>query len=181
MPRDPGPPAVLPAAVSAATRQSAAVPQSAAAAARAARAAPAAPAASVEDALTLVREHGGRVTNSRRLLLRALFDARGHRTAEELAEEVQAQAPDVHLSTIYRNLDELERLGVVTHAHLGHGPATYHLAAGAHGHFVCEECGTMIEAPDELFRGLSRVALDRFGFSINPHHFAVLGRCAACR
>ena len=62
----------------------------------------------------------------------------GHRTAEELGAEVQAIAPDVHMSTIYRNLDDLERLGVVVHAHLGHGPATYHLAAGAHGHFVCE-------------------------------------------
>lgn len=137
--------------------------------------------ANVEDVLTLVREHGGRVTNSRRLLLGALFDAHGHRTAEELAVEVQARAPDVHLSTIYRNLDELERLGVVVHAHLGHGPATYHLAAGAHGHFVCEECGAMIEAPDELFRGLSRTARSRFGFDINPHHFAVLGRCRNCR
>ena len=67
-------------------------------------------------------------------------------------------APEVHISTIYRNLDDLERLGVVVHAHLGHGPATYHLAAGAHGHFVCEECGAMIEAPDEIFGGLSRAA-----------------------
>jgi Fur family ferric uptake transcriptional regulator len=136
---------------------------------------------SVEDALTLLREQGGRVTGSRVLLLRALFESRGHRTAEQLGAEVQALAPDVHISTIYRNLDDLERLGVIVHAHLGHGPATYHLAAGAHGHFVCEECGAMIEAPDEVFRGLSRVAKARFDFDINPHHFAVLGRCKDCR
>jgi len=138
-------------------------------------------AGSVEDVLSLVREHGGRVTSSRRLLLGALFDARGHRTAEELAEEVQRQAPDVHISTIYRNLDELERLGVIVHAHLGHGPATYHLAKGAHGHFVCEGCGAMVEAPDDMFRGLSRAARTRFGFDIDPHHFAMLGRCRDCR
>jgi Fe2+ or Zn2+ uptake regulation protein len=35
---------------------------------------------------------------------------------------VQAEAPDVHLSTVHRNLEELERLGVVTHVHLGDGP-----------------------------------------------------------
>lgn len=136
---------------------------------------------SVEGALALLREHGGRVTSSRVLLLRALFDSRGHRTAEQLGAEVQAVAPEVHISTIYRNLDDLERLGVVVHAHLGHGPATYHLAAGAHGHFVCEECGAMIEAPDEIFGGLSRTAKSRFDFDINPHHFAVLGRCKDCR
>jgi len=136
---------------------------------------------SVESALALLRERGGRVTSSRVLLLRALFDARGHRTAEELAAQVQAITPEVHISTIYRNLDDLERLGVVVHAHLGHGPATYHLAAGAHGHFVCEACGAMIEAPDEIFGGLSRAARSRFDFTINPHHFAVLGRCKHCR
>jgi Fur family transcriptional regulator, ferric uptake regulator len=136
---------------------------------------------SVEGALTLLREQGGRVTSSRVLLLRALFESRGHRTAEQLGAEVQALAPDVHISTIYRNLDDLERLGVIVHANLGHGPATYHLAAGAHGHFVCEECGAMVEAPDEIFRGLSRVAKARFDFAINPHHFAVLGRCKDCR
>src|ERR1039458_6488387 len=138
-------------------------------------------AAAVEGVLDIVRKQGGRITSSRRLLLRALFDSNGHHTAEDLAAEVQKQAPDIHLSTIYRNLDELERLGVIVHAHLGHGPATYHLAAGAHGHFVCEECGAMIEAPDETFRGLSRVAKSRFDFDINPHHFAVLGRCKECR
>jgi Fe2+ or Zn2+ uptake regulation protein len=138
-------------------------------------------AVTVEEVLEMVRRQGGRVTSSRRLLLRALFEARGHRTAEQLAAEVQTGAPEVHLSTIYRNLDELERLGVIVHAHLGHGPATYHLASSAHGHFVCEGCGTMIEAPDELFGGLARVANSEFEFTIDPHHFAVLGRCVNCR
>jgi Fe2+ or Zn2+ uptake regulation protein len=48
----------------------------------------------VDDVLALVRLHGGRFTSSRRLLLRALFDARGHRTAEELAADVPREAPD---------------------------------------------------------------------------------------
>ena len=140
-----------------------------------------APVETVEDVLTLVREQGGRVTTSRRLLLHALFEEPAHRTAEELAEAVQTQAPDVHLSTVYRNLEELERMGVIVHAHLGHGPATYHLAASAHCHFVCEECNTAFEAPDELFTSLSKSAKSRFGFEINPHHFAILGRCRDCR
>lgn len=135
----------------------------------------------MEDALALLKERGGRITSSRVLLLRALFDTPRHRTAEELGAEVRAVAPEVHISTIYRNLDDLERLGVVVHAHLGHGPATYHLAASAHGHFVCEECGAMIEAPNEIFSGLSESAKARFDFDINPHHFAMLGRCQACR
>jgi len=137
-------------------------------------------ATTVEGVLDIVRKQGGRITSSRRLLLRALFDSKTHHTAEGLAAEVQEQAPDIHLSTIYRNLDELERLGVIVHAHLGHGPATYHLAAAAHGHFVCEECGQMIEAPNALFHGLAKVAKAQYGFTIDPHHFAMLGRCGNC-
>jgi Fur family transcriptional regulator, ferric uptake regulator len=135
----------------------------------------------VEDVLALVRSNGGRATPARRLLLNALFGSREHRSAEELAAEVHSRAPDVHLSTIYRNLEELERLGVIDSTRLGSGPATYHLASAAHGHLVCEQCGTMIEVPDEIFADLVRVAGAEYGFAINPHRFAVTGRCATCQ
>lgn len=135
---------------------------------------------SADEVLGLLRARGGRVTASRRLLLEALFEAPGHLSAEELAADVHRRAPDVHLSTIYRNLEELERLGVVVHTHLGHGPATYQLATLAHAHLICEECGTQIEAPDALFRSMARQAKSELGFTIDPHHFAVFGRCAGC-
>jgi Fur family transcriptional regulator, ferric uptake regulator len=134
----------------------------------------------LEDVLELVRRQGGRVTSSRRFLLVALFESPGHRSAEDLAAVVQKMAPDVHLSTIYRNLEELERLGVVVHSHFGHGPTTYHLATAVHGHFVCEICGRLIEVPEPVFKGLAKSALSQFEFTIDPHHFAVLGRCSNC-
>lgn len=128
----------------------------------------------------MVRARGGRVTTSRRLLVEALFSGGSHRTAEELAATVQDLAPDVHLSTIYRNLDELERLGVVIHAHLGHGPATYHLATEMHGHLVCETCGQMVEVDEDLFGPLADELRRRYGFAVNARHFALVGRCSAC-
>lgn len=121
------------------------------------------------------------MTTPRRHLIEALLDNRhGHLTVEDLATDVQIKAPDVHLSTIYRNLDELERLGVVTHAHLGHGPVTYQLASYAHAHFVCEVCGSRVDAPDELFGSLTRSARKKLGFTIDPRHFAIAGRCQNC-
>jgi len=135
----------------------------------------------VEDVLIGLRERGGRVTPARRLLLTALFRNHAHRSAEELAGEVQAQAPDVNISTIYRNLDELVGLGVVDRTHIGGGPATYHLSSSTHGHLVCEQCGTMTEVPHELFGELGATIRERYGFAIDPHRFAVIGRCAACR
>lgn len=135
----------------------------------------------VEDVLDVLRSEGNRVTTSRRLLIGCLVGAKGHLTAEEIAEEIQQRAPDVHLSTIYRNLDELERIGVVSHSHLGHGPATYHLATKVHGHLVCEICGITIEAPDAIFGDLAEKIVSEHGFVIDPHHFAVLGRCRNCQ
>jgi Fur family ferric uptake transcriptional regulator len=134
-----------------------------------------------DGALDLLRQDGGRITSSRRFLLRLLFETEGHYTAEELATAVQVRAPDIHISTIYRNLDELERLGIIVHSHLGHGPVGYVLASSAHSHFVCEKCGKMIEAPDELFAELAKAAESEFGFFVNPHHFAMLGRCVDCQ
>jgi len=134
----------------------------------------------VDDVLGRLRERGGRATPARRLLLDALFGDSAHRSAEELAAEVRAKAPDVNISTIYRNLDELVRLGVVDRAHLGPGPASYHLASAAHGHLVCERCESMTEIPDELFGDLARAVGDRYGFAIHPRRFALTGLCARC-
>jgi Fur family transcriptional regulator, ferric uptake regulator len=135
----------------------------------------------VEEVLARMREAGGRATPARRLLLRVLFSEDTHRSAEELAAAVQAQAPDVNISTIYRNLDELVRLGVVDRTYLGGGPAAYHLASAAHGHIVCEQCGAMTEVPGELFDDLARAVAARYGFLIAPHRFAVTGLCASCQ
>jgi len=87
----------------------------------------------------------------------------------------------VSISTVYRNLEELERLGVVVHSHLGHGPATYHLATAAHGHLVCRKCQTQVEIADGFFADLRRRAIADFGFAIDPRHFAVIGLCARCQ
>ncbi len=135
---------------------------------------------SVDDVLSLVRARCGRATTARRLLVQALLDHGEHLSAEELAQEVQASSPDIHVTTIYRNLEELERLGVVTHAHFGHGPATYHLAARRHGHLVCDECGETIEVPLSIFNSLTRQASVEFGFIVDPGHSAVTGRCREC-
>jgi len=134
----------------------------------------------VDAVLAYLRSQGGRVTSSRRILLEILFDAEGHLSAEALTEAIQKRAPDVHISTVYRNLEELEQMGVISHSHLGHGPSSYLLASHAHAHFICDTCGTMIEAPDELFRGLTKSAKTKLGFTIDPKHFAILGRCADC-
>jgi Fur family ferric uptake transcriptional regulator len=136
--------------------------------------------AQIEEALAAVRLAGGRVTPTKRALLGILASNPSHLNADQLTELVQRSSPDVAPSTIYRILEELERIGVVEHSHAGKGPTSYHLAHDAHGHLVCERCGTTIEAPTTLFDELVSQASVSYGFTVDPHHFAVLGICEAC-
>jgi len=127
-----------------------------------------------------LRARGARITSAKRLLVSALLTNPAHRTAEQLAAAVQAQAPDVHLTTIYRNLDELERLGVIERTHTGHGPATCHLASTPHGHLACQACGSLTEVPATLFADLAESLRERYGFAVSTGQLALAGQCADC-
>ena len=85
------------------------------------------------------------------------------------------------LSTIYRNLEALEELGVVTHTHLDHRSPTYHLAEHAdHLHLVCLGCGRVTESPIGEADAFVGNLLAREGFVADVKHMAIHGWCAAC-
>ena len=134
----------------------------------------------LEGILAALRAEGGRATVQRRAVVTALLKASRHVTAEELAQSIHGDHPKIATTTVYRTLDALERQGIVQHAHLGHGPAVYHLADEEHLHLVCESCGTVTEVPRALYRGFEQSLARDFDFLIVPHHFAVHGRCTSC-
>ena len=143
--------------------------------------APVVAATPAEVILARLRDGGGRITTARRLVVETLLESPHHQTAEELAAQVHARAPEVHMSTIYRNLEELEKQGVISHAHLGHGAAVYHLSDEDHGHLVCSECGWVQEAPRSAFDGLAANLERDHGFELDTRHFAVQGLCRHCQ
>ena len=99
----------------------------------------------------------------------------------EIAERVRRTAQGVNISTVYRTLELLEELGLVTHAHLGHGAPTYHAAdGGAHLHLVCRDCGVVIETEVELADPLVVRLAEQHGFQTDVAHFAIYGRCREC-
>jgi Fur family ferric uptake transcriptional regulator len=128
-----------------------------------------------------LRARGYRVTPQRQLVLAAVTKLE-HATPEEIWADVQQTASGVNISTIYRALELLEQLGLVTHTHLGHGAPSYHLAAEAeHVHLVCSECGRITEVAPDAVAPLVSALDEKYGFQTDVGHLTVFGRCESCR
>lgn len=134
----------------------------------------------IDEVLGLLRASGGRVTSPRRAILTALFDHGDHPTADQITAAVQARHPDVAESTVYRFLEDLRRLGVIGHVHLGHRPAVYHFAEDTHHHLVCQSCDRVIEIPDQGLATFRAELRATHGFELQPQHFALSGHCREC-
>jgi Fur family ferric uptake transcriptional regulator len=128
-----------------------------------------------------LRASGYRVTPQRQLVLEAVTKLE-HATPEEIFADIRRTARGVNVSTVYRTLELLENVGLVTHTHLGHGAPVYHPAAEAqHVHLVCRDCEKVIQV-DPAAVGSLVAALDtEFGFETDVGHLTVFGRCADCR
>lgn len=129
---------------------------------------------------TTLRERGLRMTPQRQLVLEAVH-ALGHATPEQICGRVQATAPAVNITTIYRTLDLLENLGLVRHTHLGHGAPTYSEQEHQHVHLVCHVCGEVSEAPTDLMDGLTERLRAEAGFALDAGHVALSGTCRNCQ
>src|ERR1700684_2589948 len=128
-----------------------------------------------------LRARGYRVTPQRQLVLEAVAQL-DHATPEEIGIQVQQTARGVNISTIYRTLELLEQIGIVTHTHLGHGAPTYHLASDAdHVHLVCRDCGGITEIGPDAIRPLITALEDQHGFETDVGHLTVFGQCRDCR
>jgi Fur family ferric uptake transcriptional regulator len=137
--------------------------------------------ASLEEAVAELRRQGLRLSAARRLVLETLFAADRPVSAEELAAGLGGRVPPSDLASTYRNLEALERHGIVQHVHLGHGPGLYALAgAGEREYLVCERCGAFTAAhPAELDAIREHIRVT-FGYVARFSHFPVVGLCAAC-
>src|SRR3954471_5337094 len=75
-----------------------------------------------------LRDHGVRLTAARRLVIEALFATDRPISAEEIASGVGGGLPRSDVASVYRNLETLQRMGLVRHVHLGHNAGRYRMA-----------------------------------------------------
>lgn len=129
---------------------------------------------------TKLREGGYRLTAQRQLVLEAVARL-GHATPEDICAEVRATARAVNISTIYRNLELLEELGLVAHAHLSHGAPTYHATTEEpHVHLVCSRCDAVESVRTDFVDDVvGRLSRER-GFHVDVRHVTFSGLCREC-
>ncbi|MEM7347329.1 MAG: Fur family transcriptional regulator, partial [Chloroflexota bacterium] len=102
--------------------------------------------------LAKLRAQGMRVTPQRAIIFDAIEKLSGHITAEDIFAEVQQVNPYISLATIYRTLELLQELNLVTPTNLGRSQTYFTLKNhGPHHHLVCLECQRIEEFPDQLF------------------------------
>lgn len=131
--------------------------------------------------LELLRSRGLRMTPQRRAIVAEVMAAEGHISPAAVSRRVQERIPGVNPSTIYRTLDVLEDLGVLSHAHLESGPEYHRSPDGQHVHLTCSRCGAEDFLSLEEAERLNELIARHHGFSPDLTHFAISGLCASCQ
>jgi Fur family transcriptional regulator, ferric uptake regulator len=135
----------------------------------------------IEDVIAALRERGHRISTPRRLVLEALFAAEGPVSAQFIAEGLDGKLAELDRTSVYRNLEQLEELGVVRHVHLGHGPSLYRLVGGGETEYLaCESCGRVTSVEPSELDPVREQIRKAFGYEANFGHFPVVGLCRSC-
>ena len=105
-------------------------------------------------------------------------------TAVAIEDALRDGGRRVGRATVYRVLDELDELGLVTKIEIGDGltrfEAVFPDGTQHHHHLVCSDCGKLTPfTDDELERTIRRVAR-RAAFAINDHDVTLHGSCGDC-
>ena len=116
------------------------------------------------------------------LILKAIYKADSHICAEEIYQQLHARYPYSNISTIYRTLELLKGLNLVTETNFGDGRARYHSAKkGHHHHLVCHRCGKIMDLDESVLYPLKDALRRDYGFDAELRHLAISGECRDCR
>ncbi|MFV2073129.1 MAG: Fur family transcriptional regulator [Thermoanaerobaculales bacterium] len=134
----------------------------------------------VEDFKRLCRKGGERFTVQRRIILEAVLDLDNHPSADQVFDVVAAREPGIARTTVYRTLEHLSRLGVITKACHPGRVARFDARTELHHHLVCLRCNDFIDLDHDAFDGLTMPDTSAFGFEAFDYRVQVRGTCRSC-
>ena len=112
--------------------------------------------------------------------------AAGHcaMTAAEIEERLRESGRRVGRASVYRTLEQLDALNLVTRLDVGQGTARYEVALPSgdhHHHLVCDRCGRVEPFEDpELEATIERISRRVTAFHVGEHDVVLHGECARC-
>ena len=134
------------------------------------------------DMSSRLSERGYRLTPQRLMVVQAVEEADSHISAEEIYLQIRAIYPHMNISTVYRTLELLGELGLVTETDMGDGRVRYHsIGKGHHHHLVCQKCGATIDVEESTLSPLWDEIGQRYHFEVDMKHLALFGLCSKCR
>lgn len=138
-----------------------------------------------------IKHYGHRMTKPREAIMQVLEKSTNHPCAEDIYLAVHKFYPNIGLTTVYRNLEFLVNLGVVSKFNFGDSTAKYELSeeynkVGHHHHLVCNECSAIIDYSDfqdeelEYIKIAEKGISKRHNFKITNHIIQFSGVCKKC-
>ncbi|MDI3537254.1 MAG: Fur family transcriptional regulator [Eubacteriaceae bacterium] len=133
----------------------------------------------------ILRKSGYKLTPQRRMTIDALL-AKGneHFSVDELYRQVKEESPEVGMSTIYRTVQILEEMGIITRRNFDDGFARFELCERNekhwHHHLICLKCNKVIEMQDDYLEALEKEIEEKKNFIIMNHELKVYGYCSDC-
>ena len=113
-------------------------------------------------------------------ILEFLAARKDHPTADVVYMNVREQLPNISLGTVYRNLTLLSDLGEILRLRVGDGTDHFDADTSEHYHFVCTECGSVIDLDMDSIDSIMETAGERFDGRIRGHVTYFYGSCPAC-
>jgi Fur family peroxide stress response transcriptional regulator len=129
----------------------------------------------------LCRERGERCTVQRRIILETVLDLDNHPSADQIFEAVEGRLPGIARTTVYRALEHLARMGVITKACHPGRIARFDPRLELHHHLVCLRCNEFFDFEDEELNHLKIPDTAALGFEINDYRVQLRGICQSCR
>ena len=120
------------------------------------------------------------MTRSRRAILKELSSAEHHPTADEVYQRVRRTIPRISLATIYRNLDILNRHGMIRTLADADGQRRYDATLEDHCHVRCEVCGGVDDVYVVPLETIERSITDASGYNICGYSLSFTGVCPRC-
>ena len=122
-------------------------------------------------------------SRQRAAILSFLQSRKDHPTAELVYSCVKEDFPNISLGTVYRNLNQLEKAGIIAKHSFGVlGIDHFDYNTSPHYHFVCNCCNAVIDLPVETddFPKIDIQAAKGFDGLIQEHRLYFCGICKNC-